>query len=295
MILDLAGFRIKLVNTSTVESLPFLNTMHQGLKCVYQPEFLLRIHYSDHQLFDRPEGSCISMQESNSDENVNTPIKVWMDFDGKRILIQGWPESSGSPCWECILEPGQKIGMIRHPAAYRNRDPLAYPVDHLILYYLSLWNQAIILHASGISFSGNGALFTGLSGAGKSTIAYRCTNAGARLIHDDRMLLRKFEKEQITGYRMPSYPGQSACSSRVTTVFAIKQERQFSIQTLSEHESLELLMQHSVQFFYHPDLLNRQYQTFQQLVKALPFYLVTLPDDPGIGHHLRKIIESHAT
>lgn len=51
--------------------------------------------------------------------------------------------------------------------------------------------NGILIHASGIELGGGGHIFVGPSGAGKSTIAENAT--GARIIHDDRIALRKKE------------------------------------------------------------------------------------------------------
>ena len=48
-------------------------------------------------------------------------------------------------------------------------DPFEYPLDGLILYYLTVINGDIMIHASGINNAGHGYIFSGVSGKGKST------------------------------------------------------------------------------------------------------------------------------
>ena len=50
-------------------------------------------------------------------------------------------------------------------------DPMDYPLDGLILYYLTVIYGDIMIHASGINHVGHGYLFSGVSGKGKSTMA----------------------------------------------------------------------------------------------------------------------------
>ncbi len=69
-------------------------------------------------------------------------------------------------------------------------DPLEYPLDGLILYYLTVINGDIMIHASGVNNAGHGYIFSGVSGKGKSTMARIWENSGARVIHDDRLILR---------------------------------------------------------------------------------------------------------
>ena len=48
----------------------------------------------------------------------------------------------------------------------------------------------IMIHASGVNHSGHGYLFSGTSGSGKTTMAKLWDKAGARVIHDDRLIIR---------------------------------------------------------------------------------------------------------
>ena len=50
-------------------------------------------------------------------------------------------------------------------------DPMEYPLDGLILYYLTVIHGDIMIHASGINSAGHGYIFSGVSGKGKTTMA----------------------------------------------------------------------------------------------------------------------------
>ena len=52
-------------------------------------------------------------------------------------------------------------------------DPLEYPLDGLILYYLTVMHGDIMIHASGVNNVGHGFLFSGMSGKGKSTDSWK--------------------------------------------------------------------------------------------------------------------------
>ena len=86
-------------------------------------------------------------------------------------------------------------------------DPLEYPLDGLILYYLTAINDNIMMHASGILHADHGYLFSGISGKGKTTLARLWENLGAKVIHDDRLIIRNIEG----AYRMFSIPVKSSC------------------------------------------------------------------------------------
>jgi hypothetical protein len=70
-------------------------------------------------------------------------------------------------------------------------DPFEYPLDGLILYYLTVIHGDIMIHASGVNNNGHGYLFSGVSGKGKTTLAKLWDDSGAQVIHDDRLIIRK--------------------------------------------------------------------------------------------------------
>ena len=67
-------------------------------------------------------------------------------------------------------------------------NPLPYPLDGLLLYFLFSRAGDIMIHGSGVSCHGRGWLFTGRSGSGKTTLARIFDRAGDRIIHDDRLV-----------------------------------------------------------------------------------------------------------
>ncbi len=100
-------------------------------------------------------------------------------------------------------------------------DPFEYPLDGLILYYLTVIYGDIMIHASGVNHAGHGYIFSGISGKGKTTIARLWDDGGARVIHDDRLIIRNNEY----GYRMyntPVYKNDEPRESRLNKIFIIE-------------------------------------------------------------------------
>jgi len=69
--------------------------------------------------------------------------------------------------------------------------PLEYPMGPLLFYYLTVKNEAIMIHASGINDDAVGRIFSGFSGVGKSTMAKIWESKGSQIINDDRLIIRK--------------------------------------------------------------------------------------------------------
>jgi hypothetical protein len=63
----------------------------------------------------------------------------------------------------------------------------------LILYYLTTRTESLLVHASGVFDGEHGRIFSGFSGVGKSTMAGIWQSAGAQVINDDRLMLRKLD------------------------------------------------------------------------------------------------------
>ncbi|TVR70735.1 MAG: hypothetical protein EA408_10620, partial [Marinilabiliales bacterium] len=121
----------------------------------------------------RHGGSLRFLIYSQPGEGVNETIQ--------QVAIAGKDFSR----WEIYSEPGETSnggGALL---------PLQYPLGPLIMYYLTVRNEAIMIHASGVHDGQRGRLFTGFSGAGKSTISGIWREAGSMLINDDRLIIRK--------------------------------------------------------------------------------------------------------
>jgi hypothetical protein len=82
------------------------------------------------------------------------------------------------------------------PEAFPGRpvDPFEYPLDELLMVHLLARGLGIELHGCGLIADGEGILFLGHSGAGKSTIGELWQQTGqARILSDDRIIIRQLE------------------------------------------------------------------------------------------------------
>jgi hypothetical protein len=80
-----------------------------------------------------------------------------------------------------------RASFANRPAAF----PLEYPLDELMVINRLTAEDGIEVHGCGVvDVSGQGYLFAGQSGAGKSTIARLWANAGATVVSDDRVVVR---------------------------------------------------------------------------------------------------------
>jgi hypothetical protein len=76
-------------------------------------------------------------------------------------------------------------------------NPIEYPFDEFIFIRKLSENQGVQLHACGITIDNKGILFSGISGAGKSTIAEVWKKKDVDILSDDRIVVRNIDEELI--------------------------------------------------------------------------------------------------
>jgi len=135
-------------------------------------------------------------------------------------------------------------------------DPFEYPMDGLILYYLTVIHGDIMIHASGVNNEGRGYLFSGVSGKGKSTMAKLWDKSGAKVIHDDRLILRK----SANGYRMyntPVYSNDVPNDSPLNKIFIIDHGIENKLVPVRGAVAVSLVMANCIQHNWGPDIIAR--------------------------------------
>ena len=148
-------------------------------------------------------------------------------------------------------------------------DPLEYPLDGLILYYLTVINGDIMIHASGINNAGHGYIFSGVSGKGKSTIAQLWDNTGARVIHDDRLIIRNTSG----GYRMfntPVYNNDEPRESALDKIFLIEHGAENMLLPLKGANAVTQVMANCIQHNWGADIIARLLGSISIMCGTIP-------------------------
>lgn len=124
-------------------------------------------------------------------------------------------------------------------------NPLAYPLDQLLLMHVLATREGILLHAAGAGRDGKGYLFLGPSGAGKSTLAQILSAArGTEVISDDRMVVRKV-RGRFKTYGTP-WPGELGAalnkSVPLAAIFFLSHGTDTRIEPLTLRQAVERLL-----------------------------------------------------
>lgn len=164
-------------------------------------------------------------------------------------------------------------------------DPMEYPLDGLILYYLTVINDDIMIHASGVNYNGKGYIFSGVSGKGKTTMTRLWQNEGARIIHDDRLILRKTGK----GYKMyntPVYDNEEPSESGLDAVFIIDHGKENRYERLHGAGAISAVMANCIQHNWGPEIISGLLSSATDLCSKVPVYKLSFKPDNSIIDHI---------
>jgi hypothetical protein len=165
--------------------------------------------------------------------------------------------------------------------AGKETDPLEYPLDGLILYYLTVIHGDIMIHASGVSHSGHGYLFSGTSGKGKSTMARLWDKAGVTVIHDDRLIIRN-----ISGvFRMfntPVYNDDAPSASSLDRIYLIDHGIENKLIEIQGATAVSLLMANCIQHNWNPDIIAKTMRFLSALCANIPVFKLSFKPDRSI-------------
>jgi hypothetical protein len=168
--------------------------------------------------------------------------------------------------------------------------PLEYPLDELLFTHLLAAGRGVEVHACGVvAPNGQGYLFVGQSGAGKTTMARLWQKAkpdggtgGVMILSDDRIILRKID-ETIWMYGTP-WHGEGEFSSPdrapLKGVYLLRHGQSNKLVSLRPSDAAARLLACSFPPFYHSGGLDFTLGFFDQLVEAVPCHeLCFTPDE----------------
>jgi len=125
-------------------------------------------------------------------------------------------------------------------------NPLPYPLDGLLFYFLFSRTGDIMIHGSGVSCQGRGWLFTGRSGSGKTTLARIFDRAGDRVIHDDRLVLCRSEDGWMM-HNTPVYRNDEPRSAPLDHLWIIRHGSANVSEPVTGAEAVAMILANSIQ------------------------------------------------
>lgn len=187
---------------------------------------------------------------------------------------------------------GEILCQRRYFAADKPFYPLEYPLDELLFMNLLSRSQGAEVHACGLSdTTGQGYLFIGQSGAGKSTTARLwAANSGVKILTDERVMLRQ-SGEQILMYGTP-WHGDAGISSpdkaALNKVFFLRQWHKNEIVRLGHTEAAARFFACSFPPFYSSQGLDSVLGFFAETVQRVPAYELRFVPDQSVVDFVRE-------
>jgi len=164
--------------------------------------------------------------------------------------------------------------------------PLSYPMGPLIMYYLTVANNAIMIHSSGIIDGEKGRLFSGFSGVGKSTMASIWQQAGYGLINDDRLMLT-IENGRVMMYNTPMFYEAVPKKQQLHAIYLLKQTKENVITKLQGVDALTRLMAFCIQHAYDKQFIEHHLTTLFVISSTIPIYELGFKPDAEIIDFIR--------
>lgn len=212
--------------------------------------------------------------------------------NGTNLFYLTSPVFSSIPYAVARIEKDFKRGEVslHYPYFYKQFPiyPLEYPLDELLFIHFLASGRGAEIHACGVMDSqGQGHLFVGQSGAGKTTMARLWeSETGITILSDDRIVLRQMGG-RFWMYGTPWHgEGGFASPARapLTRVYFLRHGRENNglpeALPLMGAEVVARMMAAGFVPFYNPRALDFTLGFFEQAVKAVPSYELTfVPDE----------------
>jgi hypothetical protein len=288
--LNIAGYNIR------------LESYEDGPELVPDERFLLNIvPKSDYDVRIRVHNGSLKISEEAErlfvapyivevkGYKINKSDNFWSVYkqNGDLVLITNFPDS-----------PSNKKAMLKFSLTLREwdlwlenagneTDPLEYPLEGLILYYLSAINADIMIHASGVYYGGNGYLFSGVSGKGKTTISRLWDNVGAEVIHDDRLIIRNTDGV----YRMfntPVHKNDGPKEAHVNRIFFIEHGSENEMNPIKEACAVSYVVSNCIQHNYSPDMIARFLGSVSMMCSKVPVATLSFKPDRSIIEYILR-------
>jgi len=286
--LNIAGYNIGFESTDDGPDLIPSDRFLRNISGKTQWDVLIKVHSGNISL---PEGSEKVFDAPYVEEIDNVRIKksddFWSVFKNRNDLFirTSFPLSSDGRTGLLRFSLNTKEWDLWIDGSGKATDPVEYPLDGLILYYLTVIHGDIMIHASGVNNAGHGYIFSGVSGKGKTTMARLWDRAGATIIHDDRLILR----DNGNGYMMyntPVYQNDKPSESQLTRIFIIEHGEKNELIPVSGASAVSLVIANCIQHNWDPEIITGLLGSVSAMCAEIPVARLRFIPDVSVIEHI---------
>jgi hypothetical protein len=270
--INIAGYNIGFESSANGPELKPSERFLRNINHDAVPDILIRVHSEP---FDLPKGAERVFRAPYVEE-ING-----IQFNNETNFWSVWKFRSELFIWTIFpLSSAEKNAVLKFSltslewdlwiyGAENETDPLEYPLDGLILYYLTVINGDIMIHASGVNHKGYGYIFSGVSGKGKSTMAKIWDNSGSKVIHDDRLILRN-TNGIYRMYNTPVYDNDEPRESIINRIFIIEHGLENMLVPLKGANAVTQVMANCIQHNWGADIIARLLGSISIMCGSIP-------------------------
>ncbi len=147
------------------------------------------------------------------------------------------------------------------------------PILEVCLLSMLARESGVLLHASGLVYGDAGLVFTGASGTGKSTLAGWFAGAGAGVLSDERMILRR-DSDSVRMFGTPwigSGSFAANASAPLARLFCISHGRgEHRFESLPASRIVSLLLQQTFLPYWDRAAMNATVDSLISLTQRIP-------------------------
>jgi len=182
--------------------------------------------------------------------------------------------------------------------------PLDYPMDEVLMINWLSRGLGIMMHACGVRHNGQGIIFSGISGAGKSTIADLWKNRISRLkshsmepskntilLSDDRIIIRKINGRFFI-FGTPWHGDSKVCSPEeapLDKIFFLQQARENKVKKTDVIKAVSRLIVCSFPTFWDKKGMEFTLNYCAELAQKIPCYELDFVPDKRVLDLVRSI------
>ena len=156
--------------------------------------------------------------------------------------------------------------------------PLKYPLGPIVMHYMTLHSDAVMMHASCAYDGKNARIFTGFSGAGKSTMSKIWSETQNQIVNDDRLIVRR-QGDSYFVYNTPMYYVDRPKKAPLSAVYLISHSPENKIKKLNGALAMTRMMAFSIQNNFDKEYIQTRLNFFSNLCSVIPVYdLGFVPD-----------------
>jgi len=175
--------------------------------------------------------------------------------------------------------------------------PLEYPLDELLINNLLAQGRGAEVHSCGlVDTSGQGLLFIGQSGAGKTTTARLWQQPGVKILSDDRIILRE-QDGRIWMHGTP-WHGEAELSlaekAPLDHIFFLSQAPQNQFVPLTVTETVARFFACSFPTFYRPSGIEFTLSFFETVARQTPCHEFRFVPDQSAVDQVRQFVGGSA-